>query len=171
MSNTDFQFGLICLVFATGLILVMALLFLRRRTLQMRHEERLAAMEKGVPLPPDAAPTPWSPRVYLLRGLIWTFTGAALIIALLVAALTTHRRYPESAEMMALKARNVSQYLQIPMDQARQIVAKDEAERAAEDQGMPAAIALFGLIPLGVGLAYIIYYRSDASRRSVNSTV
>jgi Domain of unknown function (DUF6249) len=168
MSNMGFQFGLICLVFSTGLILVVALLIMRHRNQQMRHQERLAALEKGVPLPPGAAQAPWSPRVYLLRGLIWTFTGAALIIALLVAALTSHRHYPESAEMMALKARNVSQYLQIPMDQARQIVAKDEAERTAEDNGAPAALALFGLIPLGVGLAYIIYYRSDASRGNVS---
>ena len=169
MSNMDFQFGLICLMFSTGLILVIALLFMRRRSQEMRHRERLAAMEKGVPLPPDAAAAPWSPRVYLLRGLIWSFTGAAIIIALLGVSLSDHRHYRESAQNLAWRARNVAENLQIPIEQARQIVEKDETERAAQDTGMPPAVALLGLIPLGVGLAYIAFYRSDASRQNVNS--
>ena len=167
MSNTGFQFGLIVVIFASALILIMALLFMRHRNQQMRHQERLAALEKGVAIP-AAASAPWSPRVYLLRGLIWSFTGAALIIALFVASMTSERHYRESAELMAAQARNVSQNLQIPVEQARQIVEKDSAARAAEDTGVPIALALFGLIPLGVGLAYIIFYRSDPSQ-SVSS--
>jgi Flp pilus assembly protein protease CpaA len=169
MSNTGFQFGLICLIFASVLIVVVVLLFLRYRRQQMAHQERLAALEKGATIPPGAAPAPWSPRVYLLRGLIWSFTGAALTIALLGASLSDRRHYRESAEWMAMRARNVSQNLQIPIEQARQIVEKDEAARASQDTGMPPAIALFGLIPLGVGLAYIVFYRSGESQQAVSS--
>jgi len=118
-------------------------------------------------LPPRQDPKPWSPRVYLLRGLIWTFAGAALTVALLGAALSDHRHYRwESAELLAGQARKVSDDLQVPIEQARQIVEKDAAERAAQETGAPPAIALFGLIPLGVGIAYLIYYRSEASQNA-----
>lgn len=171
MSSTAFQFGLIVTCFSSALIIVVVLLLLRHRNQEMRHRERLAALEKGVVPPANPASAPWSPRIYLLRGLIWSFTGAALIIALLVASLTSHRHYHESAEFLASRARGVSENLQIPIEQAREIVAKDEAERAGEDNGVPAAIAFFGLIPLGVGLAYIIFYRSGELQQNLNSRV
>jgi hypothetical protein len=142
---------LVCL---TALIIVLADLWVRFRKQQLQHEERMAALEKGVALIPA-----WSPRVYLLRGLIWTFAGAALTITLLGVS-QTPRRAP-SAEVQALQAREVKRSLDIPMDQAREIVSKDIAAHAGQNEGMPATFALFGLIPLGVGLAYLIYYRSE----------
>lgn len=141
------------------LALILVVLYLRYRNQQMLHQERLAALEKGTELAPAPARAPWSPRVYLLRGLIWSFSGAALIICLLGFAWSSQR--PESAEVMAWRARNVSQYLGMPIDQASQIVEKDHAARL---QGMPTGVALLGLIPLGVGLAYLVFYRSDRSR-------
>ena len=154
--------------FAALVIIVLAL-WIRHRNQQMAHQERLAALEKGTALPLRPAKDPWSPRVYLLRGLIWTFGGATLTIALLGASLSDHRHYRDSAEVRAWHARNVSQNLQIPLEQARQIVEKDEAERAAQDTGMPPAICLFGLIPLGVGLAYLVFYRAAGQDGAANS--
>lgn len=48
----------------------------------LRHRERLAAIEKGMELPPDP-PEPFGrqPR-YLLKGLLWTFGGVALYFTL-----------------------------------------------------------------------------------------
>ena len=148
------------------LILVIAILWLRFRNRQFEHQERIAALEKGVALIPAASEQPlWSPRIYLLCGLIWTFTGAGLTIALFGVAWTSVQPHPpRSAESMAMQAKQVSETLQIPMNQARDIVNMDEAARLARgEKGSPLTIALFGLIPLGVGLAYLVYYRSFES--------
>ena len=68
---------------------------------------------------------------------------------------------PQSAEFVAMRAREISRYLEIPIDQAGQIAEKDQAER----QGMPPGIALLGVIPLAVGLAYLVFYFTDDSRK------
>lgn len=58
----------------------------RRKIYELHHKERLAAIEKGVELPPipvelvGAAPK-GRPR-YLLRGLVWLFVGLGILIAL-----------------------------------------------------------------------------------------
>src|SRR5215472_10778407 len=89
-------------VTAAVLCIVALALFFRHRTQQLEHQERMAALEKGTVLPPRQEPKPWSPRVYLLRGLIWTLAGGALTVALLGAALSDHRHYRwESATLLA----------------------------------------------------------------------
>ncbi len=58
--------------------------FAKRRTFyELHHKERLAAIEKGVelpPLPPEfvGAGPKGRPR-YLLRGLIWLFVGLGIL--------------------------------------------------------------------------------------------
>ncbi len=156
------------LILLSMLVVVLAIMWLRNRNQQMQHQERMAALEKGIQVvPASRPPVPWSPRVYLLRGLIWSLTGAALTGGLLGVALTASRPTPPlSVERMTINAKNVSRNLEIPMDQAMEIVKKDEAARAASQVNqMPPAIALFGLIPFGVGLAYLIFYYSDESRK------
>jgi peptidoglycan/LPS O-acetylase OafA/YrhL len=86
----------------------------RKDTFALLHQERMAAIEKGVEPPPlpagflngDAKTA--SPRRYLLKGLVWTFIGLGIIGALF---------------------------------------SQHEQEAA-----------MFGLIPTGIGLAYLIYY-------------
>ena len=58
----------------------------RRKFYELHHKERLAAIEKGVelpPLPPEfvGAGPKGRPR-YLLRGLVWFFVGLGILIAL-----------------------------------------------------------------------------------------
>lgn len=86
----------------------------RRDIYTLHHRERLAAIEKGVEVPPlpeaffmDDA-TPYNPRRTLLKGLAWLFIGLGLLIALYQ-------------------------------------IGEDEA-------------CWFGLIPIGVGVAYLLYY-------------
>ena len=153
------SYALICM--AAAFVVVVMVLYLRHRNLQMLHQERMAALEKGVPVPVARALAPWSPRVYLLRGLIWSSTGLAILICLLGLAVTSNR--PESAESRIWRAKSLSQSLGISMDQAQQIVDKDQA---TEQQGMPLSVALFGLIPLGVGIAYLVFFYSDESRKN-----
>lgn len=112
------------IVFSIGLplalvIVVIALNYRKRRALmQLHHVERMAAIERGMDLPPlplELIDGGSSRRrsTSLLPGLIWFFVGLTMTIAL----------------------------------------------RAAEWDG-----ALIGLVPAGVGLAYLIYYLVEGRR-------
>jgi hypothetical protein len=156
MSEEDLVALLGFLIFVT----ILAELYLRYRQKLMLHQERMSALEKGTAVPLGREPAPWSPRVYLLRGLIWSFSGAALIVCLLGLAWASSR--PQSASFVAIRARQISSSLEIPIDQAQQIAEKDAA---AQREGVPPGIALLGVIPLGVGLAYLVFYFTDDSRK------
>jgi hypothetical protein len=86
----------------------------RRRMMELHHAERMAAIERGMEIPPlpiellDASPKRRQ-STSLLPGLVWFFVGIAVLIS-----------------MGSLK----------------------QAEEAS----------MFGLIPTGVGVAYLIYY-------------
>lgn len=83
--------GLIVLALTAGLV---AWLYLRSRERQKRmeavHQERMAAMEKGIPLPelpfdpPKLPPQPPNPRAILLHGIVWTAFGLGGMVTLLV---------------------------------------------------------------------------------------
>jgi hypothetical protein len=137
------------------LAILLTLLFMRHRNQQFLHQERLAAIEKGTTIPNGRSTGVWSPRVYYLRGLMWTFGGAALTIFLFGVAVATHR--PASEESMLWHAGTLSQAAHIPLEEARQAVQKDQSRYT---EGPSPAIALLGLIPLGVGIAYLIFYKS-----------
>jgi len=150
-------------IFITILIAVLALilvvLYLRYRNLQMYHRERMAALEKGTAVPVGHTLAPWSARVYLLRGLLWSFAGAALIACLLGIAGSTHR--PESIQATMWRAKSLSDTLNISAEEARKMA---ETERDTRPSGMPFSVALLGLIPLGVGLAYLVFYYTGRSQ-------
>ena len=64
-------------------LIIWILVWHRRRVHEVdcRHKERMAAIEKGLELPPESLPQPeqMPPRArYLLRGLIWLGVGLAL---------------------------------------------------------------------------------------------
>jgi hypothetical protein len=86
----------------------------RRRLMELHHAERMAAIERGMELPPlpieliDGKSAPKRRRTALLPGLIWFFIGLALTLGTL-----------------------------------------------SIDEDIP---VIGGLIPLGIGLAYLIYY-------------
>jgi hypothetical protein len=59
----------------------------RQRRLEIVHQERLAAMEKGIPLPefpldPPRVRTPPDPRAPLLHGIVWSALGGGAMLAL-----------------------------------------------------------------------------------------
>jgi hypothetical protein len=94
----------------------------RKDAFALYHQERMAAIEKGIELPPapegllSEEEKPAHPRRQLLKGLIWLFIGIGLMVAL----------WAESG--------------------------RDEA--------------WFGLIPAGIGLAYLIYYAVAGKREA-----
>jgi hypothetical protein len=113
-------FGIVFTFGIPGIVLVVWLTLnyrKRQRLMGLHHTERMAAIERGMELPPlpieliDGRSTPKRRRTALLPGLVWFFIGLAFVIGSLVGD-----------------------------------------DRSDE-------IPLFlGLIPLGVGLAYLIYY-------------
>jgi hypothetical protein len=79
--------GIVC---AVGLplsipIIYVALSYLkRRRLMELCHAERMAAIERGMEIPPlpiEVLGTPRKNRSALLPGLIWLFVGLALLLA------------------------------------------------------------------------------------------
>ena len=87
----------------------------RRKLMELHHAERMAAIERGMEIPPlpieliDGRSVPKRRRTALLPGLVWFFIGLALVVGSLVGGV----------------------------------------------EEMPVFV---GLIPLGIGLAYLIYY-------------
>jgi hypothetical protein len=90
----------------------------RRKLMELHHAERMAAIERGMEIPPlpieliDGRSVPKRRRTALLPGLVWFFIGLALVVGTLVG-------------------------------------------NSHGDDDIPLFAAL---IPLGIGLAYLIYY-------------
>jgi hypothetical protein len=143
-------------------IIVLSLSYRYRRH-ELKHKERMTALEKGAALPiepPEQPPAPWSPRVYLLRGLIWLFTGIALSIFLLGVSATIPSR-PETYEDRLWRAQHLRNSGATAEEIKDFLSRKDEPDNTRK---FPEGFALIGLIPAGVGLAYLIYYRGDKKR-------
>jgi hypothetical protein len=141
------------IVSATAILLWSLTLRYRRRELQ--HKERLAALEKGAPLPALTEVerrAPWTPRSYLLHGMMWLFSGIGLTLFLLGLAAnsygpkTTEQRASEAQRLKDLGA-SEAMVFQVLNDQA--------------PHGLMPGFSLIGLIPIGVGLAYLIAYRAE----------
>jgi len=140
-------------------VLVMAAMATRFKQRELQHRERMAALEKGGALPPlsepASQPASFNPRTLLLRGLLWLFTGIAITIVMAGVALLGQHEEPAWVRVsQANNARNMgaseAQILQIINDR--------------RPDGPNPGIALIGLIPIGVGLAYLITYRTERRR-------
>src|ERR1700741_4209367 len=76
---------IISVTVSLGALIVWIVVRHRRRMHEVdcRHKERMAAIEKGLELPPESLPPPEQtpPRSrYLLRGLIWLGVGLAITV-------------------------------------------------------------------------------------------
>jgi Domain of unknown function (DUF6249) len=112
------------IVFAIGLPLSIPIVYIvlnyrkRRRLMELHHAERMAAIERGMDIPPlpieliDGG-SPRRRRTSLLPGLVWFFVGLAIVGGMAIGG---------------------------------------------ADDDVP---WMFGLIPLGVGAAYLIYYFAE----------
>jgi hypothetical protein len=94
----------------------------RRRLMELHHTERMAAIERGMEIPPlpieliDGRSVPKRRRTALLPGLVWFFIGLAVTVGALAGD---------------------------------------------ADGDLP---VFLGLIPLGIGLAYLIYYFAEGRK-------
>jgi Domain of unknown function (DUF6249) len=114
------------IVFAVGLPLSIPIVWIvlnyrkRRRLMELHHAERMAAIERGMDIPPlpmeliDGG-SPRRRRTSLLPGLVWFFVGLAIAGGMLLA----------------------------------------------NEEDVPWMV---GLIPLGIGAAYLIYYFTEGRK-------
>lgn len=77
---------ILSIIMSLSAVVLWILVWHRRKVheLDCRHKERMAAIEKGLELPPESLPQPakMPPRArYLLRGLIWLGVGLAFTFA------------------------------------------------------------------------------------------
>lgn len=127
----------------------------RFRTRELDHRERLAAIEKGVDLPVRET-APWTPRTYLLHGMIWLFAGLASFVALLgIAASSRHVVSVESR----IAAVNDARFRGATPAEIEMLLHAPPRE-----EGIPIGVGFLGFIPIGVGLAYLIFYRVESKK-------
>ena len=141
----------ICATIVIGLLLAM-----RYKARELKHKETLAALEKGVGLP-ERQSAPWTPRIYLLRGMVWLFVGLASLVA--ISAIVGSSRRPVSLESR-LNAVNNARFRGATPAEAEMLLNSPREE----EEGMPVGIAFLALIPIGVGLAYLIFYRVESKK-------
>ncbi len=142
-----------------------AYLGLRAHQIRMQHRERLAALDKGVDIKPillNAVPA-FGHRVYLLRGLVWLFAGAALLASLtVIAPFWDNTGDPrQKLEFKLMRARNLKD---MGATEAQLSAMEAEIERAGRDRPNPRLIGLVGLIPMFTGFAYLIFYALEEKR-------
>ena len=124
MQVTETLVAVVAIAFAFGMPLSIVLTYLivtyrkRLKLMELHHAERMAAIERGMELPPLPIEMLEGGRrrrrsTSLLPGLVWFFIGVAILIAL-------------------------------------QSIADEEA--------------MIGLVPTGVGLAYLIYYFAEGRK-------
>jgi hypothetical protein len=139
----------------TAIVFGLALSF-RFREREMQYKQRLAAIEKGME-PPVPQSAPWTPRTYLLHGMIWLFVGIASFVALSAVAATSRRPVSWEARLAAV---NDARFRGATPEEL-EILLKSPRE---EEPGIPIGLGFLGFIPIGVGLAYLIFYRVESKK-------
>jgi len=140
-----------------GLAFLTVLMILRHRLAVLRHQERLQVIERGGVLPAlyeERPKAPWTPRTYLLRGMLWLYTGIAITIML--GAISVSASRPPSMSSKVWQVKNLRDN-GATEQQIQQYMREADNER----DGLPLGAATVGLIPIGVGVAYLMFYRKE----------
>jgi hypothetical protein len=134
------------------------ILHFRHKRAELIHAERMTAMEKGVALPVfEPAMRSIDPmRRNLLFGMIWLFSGAGLAIFLFALSATVPRSSLQDRQEAVEAMRKLG-----ASDQELRSVFN---ERARETRAIPFGLGTVGFVPMGVGLAYLIFYGVERKR-------
>lgn len=150
-------------VLGGGMLLLLLSLYLRFKRHQFRHKERMAALEKGASLPVDPPEATPGARVYLLRGMMWLFAGIGLTLFLFrLAYVEREPRMPAAVLQERLLWEKRLKELGADEEQVKQVRAQS---RSHSRPFIPEPFALIGLIPIGVGLSYLIFHAAESRRR------
>jgi hypothetical protein len=148
--NATILFVVVC-----AFVAVVAGLAFRFRGREFDHKAALAAIEKGLD-PPVPHSAPWTPRTYLLHGMIWLFVGIASTLALTAIALTSRRPVSWEARLTAV---NDARFRGATPDEVKILLNSPR-----DEEGLPIGLGFLGFIPIGVGLAYLIFYRVESRK-------
>ena len=163
MSDTD-AFVALAFVLGVGITAVVVLvgfaLRLRHRRREMQHREWMAALEKGMPLPDlnSLQTRMGGSRTHLLHGLIWLACGLALTVLL---AVSTSSGVP-SMEARIDQARQLG-YSEEEIKEIAQIWRGELLTRATR-QRPPLGLRFLGIVPAGIGVAYLVFYAIEGRR-------
>ena len=157
MNAKDLMLGLALMTIVAAVVVrLMWVSYLNHKRWAMHHQERMAALEKG--LPPPAAEAAFvsngyprglstSPSAYLLRGLVWCFLGLGTMMFFAAISVTTEKE-------------SVPAWYYMQPDEERK-----GAPTPVREHPIPVGWCTLGLIPAGVGVAYLIFYRVESRRR------
>jgi hypothetical protein len=165
MSDTD-AFVAFAFILGVGITAVIVLvgfsLRLRLRRREIQHREWMAALEKGVPLPEVSRIESGmdSARTYLLRGLIWLTCGLTLTVFLVGVWMTSGIR--PSVDEQIRQARDLG-YTQEEIRQMANGWRRQTLARASTP-GFPLGLTFVGIVPAGIGIAYLVFYRAESRR-------
>ena len=124
------------------------------------------AIEKGVDIKPimlNAMPA-FSHRLYLLRGLMWMFGGAGLMVSLMFVAplMAEHDHEPQwNLEQKLHRQRNL---INLGATPAQVEAMEKEIDRNRRSRPDPRDARMIGLVPMFVGLAYLIFFGVEEFR-------
>lgn len=144
MNESYILFG-----FAFGVIVLGAAY--RFQLESMHHKERIAMIEKGIPLPG----APKRRRRFLRPAILFLFLGISLTLSMLAFSFAT--RGPYSAEQLyyhtlGLKSNGMP----------AETIAKIEREmKESYNYQLPPEAAIFGLLPFMAGAIYLILHLTD----------
>jgi len=155
---------IVAIVLSGALVIVgvVAYLVLRHQKELLQHRERMAALEKGLPTESATAHSSLPPhRIYFLRGMIWLFTGLALLAFLTVFfAATATNPVGDDLGFRLMHEKHLRE-LGATDEQVRQAM-KQMTERRPD--GPPIQLGMIGLVPAAVGVAYLLFYRAEQRR-------
>ncbi len=132
----------------------MAMAF-RYKKRELEHRERMIAMERGTPMPApliNVEPQPWRPTSLLRRGLMWSLSGLGMMIFLFAISMAGPREIPVAGRVQSANTAKMNGASEAQIEQ----IMNDKQERGLQPQ-----FSLIGLIPIGVGVAYLITYRKE----------
>src|SRR5258708_26934861 len=141
--------GILGMLVVVGAAILVWSLNLQYRRRELQHRERMAALDKGAALPPleHEGSAPWTPRTYLLRGMIWLFSGLALTAALFAITVTATAVRPLTMDERVFRATD-ARHRGATEDEVKLLLAEPNA---ASGPSIPVGLALLGLVPAGVG--------------------
>jgi hypothetical protein len=150
----DPKFAMMFALFAIAFV-VFPTLVLRYRRLELRHQERMIAFDKGIPVPPETVGAPPTIETYQLRGLVWLALGIALSLALFMMMPMVSGDSPATRLYREQDMKRTG----FSYEEIRESMKEYDRERQQSR-----AFAVIGLVPAAVGAAYLFFYYEQKRR-------
>jgi hypothetical protein len=153
--------GAFFLIFIAAFV-IMPILVVRYRRLELRHQERLIAMEKGAVLPPEPPEAVPTIETYQLRGLVWLAAGIGISLMLFIMLPFIANRNPNDVSMRESQLKQ----LDYSKEEIREAMVHED-QRWESQRQRSRGLAALGLPPIAVGIAYLVFYQQQKRRQQL----